>query len=118
MTTLTAAEKRENKKTALDILERVRAEITSGNALLLINAEFGKGQTDYYRALLTYTNKDEKTDYAHLTWAISKVFGYTLKDRNGFWCLAIGGGGYSKADEIARSLAQYYGIERVRYERS
>jgi hypothetical protein len=118
MATLTAAEKRENKKTALDILESVRAEITSGNALLLINAELGKGQTDYFRALLTYQNKDGKTDYAHLTWAISKVFGYTLKDRNGFWCLAIGGGNYSKSDAIANDLAQYYRMDRVRYERS
>jgi hypothetical protein len=118
MTTATAAEKRADKETALHTLESVRREITSGNALLLINAELGKGTTDYFRALLTYTNKDGKTDYAHLTWAISKVFGYTLKDRNGFWCLAIGGGGYSKADQIARSLAQYYGIDRVRYERN
>jgi hypothetical protein len=118
MTTQTATEKRADKQTATWTLESVREQVTSGNALLLINAELGKGETDYFRALLTYTNKDGKTDYAHLTWAISKIFGYTLRDRNGFWCLAIGGGGYSKADEIARSLAQYYGIERVRYERS
>lgn len=118
MTTQTAAEKREDRQTALDILESVREQITNGNALLLINAELGKGATDYFRALLTYTNKEGRTDYAHLTWAISKVFGYTLKDRNGFWCLAIYGGGYSKADEIARSLANHYQIDRVRYERS
>ena len=118
MTTQTAAEKREDRQTALDILERVREEITSGNALLLISAEFRPSSMDYYRALLTYTNRDGRTDAAHLTWAISKVFGYTLKDRNGFWCLAIGGGGYSKADEIARSLANHYQIDRVRYERN
>jgi hypothetical protein len=118
MTTQTAAEKRQDRTIALDILESVREEITSGNALLLINAELGKGSTDYFRALLTYTNKDGRTDSAHLTWAISKLFGYTLKDRNGFWCLAIGGGGFSKSDEIARSLANHYQIDRVRYERS
>jgi hypothetical protein len=118
MTTQTAAEKREDRQTALDILESVREQITNGHALLLINAELGKGTTDYFRALLTYTNKDGRTDYAHLTWAISKVFGYTLKDKNGFWCLAIGGGGFSKSDQIARSLANHYQIDRVRYERS
>lgn len=118
MTTQTATEKRQDKQTALDILESVREQITNGNALLLINAELGKGATDYFRALLTYTNKEGRTDSAHLTWAISKAFGYSLKDRNGFWCLAIYGGGYSKSDEIARSLADYYGIDRVRYERN
>ena len=118
MTTQTATEKRADKKTGKNILESVRKEITSGNALLLINAELGKGSTDYFRALLTYQNQENQTDYQHLTWAISKVFGYTLKDRNGFWCLAIGGGGFSKSDEIARSLANYYGLDRVRYERS
>jgi hypothetical protein len=118
MTTQTAAEKREDRQTALDILESVREQITSGNALLLINAELGKGSTDYFRALLTYTNEDGRTDYAHLTWAIAKVFGYTLKDRNGFWCLALGGGGYGKAEAIADSLARYYGIDRVRFERN
>jgi hypothetical protein len=43
MTTQTAAEKREDRQTALDILESVREQITNGNALLLINAELGKG---------------------------------------------------------------------------
>jgi hypothetical protein len=114
----TATYKREDAATALDTLERYREEITNENALLIITAEMGKGETDYFRALLTYTNKDGRTDYAHLTWAIAKLLGYSLRDRGGYWYLAIGGGGYSKTDEIARSLADYYGIERVRYERN
>jgi len=114
----TATEKKQDLKLALDTLEAHREEITSGNALLLISSELGKGATDYFRALLTYQNKNGQTDYAHLTWAIAKAFNYTLKDRAGYWFLAIGGGGYSKSDEIARSLANYYGIERVRYERN
>jgi hypothetical protein len=116
--TITAKEKREDQKIALDILERVREETTSGNALLLISAELGKGETDYLRALLTYTNKDGRTDSAHLTWALAKVFGYSLRERAGYWFIAMGGGGYSKPDEIARALANYYGIERIRYERN
>jgi hypothetical protein len=79
------AEKRENKKAAIETLERVREQITSGNALLLISAEMGAGETDYFRALLTYQNKDGRTDYAHLTWAISEVFGYRLRDRYGYY---------------------------------
>jgi len=114
----TTAEKREDEQRARDILETVREEITSGNALLLISAELGKGETDYLRALLTYTNKDGRTDYAHLTWAVAKLFGYSLRDRAGYWFIAMGGGGYSKPDEIARALANYYGIDRVRYERN
>ena len=114
----TATEKREDEQRARDILEQVREEITSGNALLLISAELGKGETDYLRALLTYSNKDGRTDYAHLTWAVAKLFGYSLRDRAGYWFIAMGGGGYSKPDEIARALANYYGIERIRYERN
>jgi hypothetical protein len=114
----TTAEKREDEQRARDILETVREEITSGNALLLISAELGKGETDYLRALLTYSNKDGRTDYAHLTWAVAKLFGYSLRERAGYWFIAMGGGGYSKPDEIARTLASYYGIERVRYERN
>jgi hypothetical protein len=114
----TATEKREDAATARDTLERYREEITSENALLIITAEIGKGETDYLRALLTYTNTDGRTDHAHLTWAIAKLLGYSLRDRGGSWYLAIGGGGYSKTDEIARALAHYYGIERVRYERN
>jgi hypothetical protein len=114
----TTAEKREDEQRARDILEQVREEITSGNALMLISAELGKGETDYLRALLAYTNKDGRTDYAHLTWAIAKLLGYSLRDRAGYWFIAMGGGGYSKPDEIARALANYYGIERIRYERN
>lgn len=114
----TTAEKREDEQRAREILETVREEITSGNALLLISAELGKGETDYLRALLTYTNKDGRTDYAHLTWAVAKLFEYSLRDRAGYWYIAMGGGGYSKPDEIARALANFYGIERVRYERN
>jgi hypothetical protein len=114
----TATDKKADIATALDTLERYREEITSGNALLIITAEIGKGQTDYFRALLTYTNKDGRTDSAHLTWAMAKLFGYSLRDRGGYWYLAIGGGGYSKTDAIAYSLGNYFNIERIRYERN
>ena len=114
----TATEKKQDTARALEILESYRAEITSGNGLILMSAEYGKGATDYFRVLLAYTNKDGRTDYAHLTWAIAQIFRYSLRDRGGYWFLALGGGGYSKTDAIADSLAQYYGIERVRYERN
>ena len=112
----TTAEKREDQQRARDILEQVRKEITSGNALLLISPELGKGETDYLRALLVYTMEDGRTASYHLTWSIAKLFGYSLRDRAGYWFIAMGGGGYSKPDEIARTLASYYGIDRVRYE--
>jgi hypothetical protein len=114
----TTAEKKEDQQRARDILEQVREEITSGNALLLISAELGKGETDYLRALLAYTMADGRTSSWNLTWAIAKFFSYSLRERAGYWFIAMGGGGYSKADEIARALASYYGIERVRYERN
>ncbi len=116
MATATAAEKREDLKIALDALERYREEITSQNALVMISGDYRRTETDYFRVSLAFTNKGGRTDLAHLTWHIAKAFGYSLRDRGGYWFIAMGGGGYSKPDEIARSLARFYGIDRVRYE--
>lgn len=114
----TTAEKKQDTLLALDILESNRADITSGNGLVLMSAEYGKGVTDYFRVILAYTNKDGRTDYAHLTWAIAQICGYSLRDRGGYYFLAVGGGGYSKTDAIADSLARHYGMKRIRYERN
>lgn len=112
----TTAEKLKDKALALDTLERYREEITSGRALLLISQELGKGMTDYLRISLSYQDDQGKAQLAHFTWAIAKQFGYTVRDRSGYWYLAISGYGYSKPDEIARDLASFYKIDRVRYE--
>ena len=116
--TQTKAEKLADLARGVDILNVHAEEIRSGNALVLISTEYGKGVTDYLRASVVYTDKDGTTQRSHLTWAIAKALGYSLRDRNGYWFISISGGGYSKADEIARSLANFYGIDRVRYEQN
>lgn len=111
----TKQEKKEDQERALWILESVREEITSGNGLVSITTDYGKSITDYLRVSVFYTKGGEVIQ-SHLTWAVAKQFGYSLRDRNGRWYLAISGGGYSKSYEIALSLARYYGIEKIRYE--
>jgi hypothetical protein len=111
----TKTEKLQDQERALWILESVREEITSGNGLVSITTDYGKGITDYLRVSVFYT-KDGEVRQSHLTWAIAKQFGYSLRDRSGRWYLAISGGGYSKSYEIALSLARYYGVEKIRYE--
>jgi hypothetical protein len=111
----TKTEKLEDQERSLWILESVREEITSGNGLVSITTDYGKGITDYLRVSVFYT-KDGEVIQSHLTWAIAKQFGYSLRDRNGRWYLAISGGGYSKSYEIALSLARFYGVEKIRYE--
>lgn len=107
----------QDKQHALDILESFADKIQSDKALLLITQELGKGQTDYLRVMITYQTPDYPHPLVlHLTWAMAKHFGYSLRDRNGRWYLAIGGGGFSKPDELARTLANYYQVERIRYE--
>lgn len=101
-----------------EILDYYAPQIQDGSALLLISQDVGKGLTDYLRVQLAYTDTDGKTQTAHFTWAVSKLFGYSLRDRNGYYYLAISGYGYSKADEIARSIARFYGVDRVRYEQN
>jgi hypothetical protein len=111
----TTTEKLQDQARALDILESVREEITSGNGLVSITTDYGKGITDYLRVSVFYS-KDGEVRQSHLTWAIAKQYGYSLRDRSGRWYLAISGGGYSKSYEIALSLARYYGVEKIRYE--
>lgn len=112
----TATEKRQDREDALAVLEKYRQEVESGNALFLIHAEYGKGETDFFRVQIIYTDNG-KNHLSHLTWHIGKAFGYSLRERTGTrWYLAIRGGNFSKSDEIARTLANFYGVERVRYE--
>jgi len=118
MATQTKAEKQEDQQRAREILDAYAPYVQDESALLLISQEVGKGLTDYLRVQLAYTDKDGKTQTAHFTWAVGKIFGHSLRDRNGYHYLAISGYGYSKADEIARSLAMIYGVARVRYEQN
>lgn len=113
--TLTKTEKVQEREMALYILKNHASDITEGGALLLISQELGKGVTDYYRVTLAY-RREHQINQAHLTWAIGKALGFSLRDRNSQWYLAIHGGNFSKPDEIARALASFYGVERVRYE--
>jgi hypothetical protein len=112
----TTTEKQQDKAYAVDILTNLAGSIRDGKALVQISTEYGKGITDYLRVSIAYPNQAGEVQNAHLTWAIAKIFGYSLRDRNGRWYLAISGGGYSKAYEIANSLARYFQIERIRYE--
>lgn len=117
----TATEKRLDRERALATLEEYRQEVESGNALFLISTEYGKGETDFLRVQIVYTEDDKekdksKTEISHLTWHTAKAFGYRLRDRNGGrWYIAMGGGGYSKSYEIALALADFYGVEQIRY---
>lgn len=118
----TTTEKKQDLAHAQAVLEQYRQEVESGNALFLISTEYGKGETDFLRVQIVYTEHDKekdtsKTNLSHLTWHIGKAFGYSLRERTGTrWYLAIRGGNFSKSDEIARTLANFYGVERVRYE--
>lgn len=116
MATLTKAEKKADQQRAREILDYYAPQIQDETALLLISQEIGKGLTDYLRVQLAYSDGRGNIQTAHLTWAIAQIFGYSLRDRNGYSYLAISGYGYSKPDEIARSLAMIYGVARVRYE--
>lgn len=94
------------------------AEHFRAGGLLLVSADYGSGATDYFKLsvaeLGAYWNGAQTI--SHLTWAVAKVFDYSLRDRHGYWHLAIYGGGYSKPDQLARALAGYYGLDRIRYE--
>ena len=118
--TTKAAERAADIERATWTLDKLREHFTGGG-LLLVSATYGTGATDYFRATAV-TAYEMNTIYTgsqttwNLTWAMSKVFGYSLRDRNGYWHLALAGGGYSKPDELAQTLADYYGLDRVRYE--
>lgn len=114
----TLTEKDQDKYLAWDILKAPREAVQADDYVLLISQELGRGSTDYLRVSIVYKGRDGKLANSHLTWAIAKAFGYSLRDRSGSWYLAINGGNYSKPDEVARDLAKFYGVERVRYERN
>lgn len=113
----TATEKRQDFQMAIDILNNHKSDLLEDGALLLISQELGKGATDYYRVTLAY-QRNHQINLSHLTWAIGKALGFSLRDRNGYWYLAINGGGYSKPDSIQYALADFFGVDRYafRYE--
>jgi hypothetical protein len=116
----TALIKREDLQRAHYLLDTadtgVREHLSSGG-LLLVSAHYGKSITDYYRlAIVTVDGLRIEQRVTHLTWAFSQVFGYRLRDIAGLQYLAVSGGGYSKPDELADTLARYYGLERIRCE--
>lgn len=116
MATKTKAEKQQDQQLARETLDAYAKYIQDGSAMLMISQEVGKGLTDYLRVQLVYPDFDGKVQTAFFTWAVAQIFGHTLRSRNGYMYLAISGYGYSKADEIARSLAMIYGVARIRYE--
>jgi hypothetical protein len=115
--TTTTAERKLDQQRALDYLENLRDTLTATNALLIISADWGKGVTDYFRVSTPKIDKFSGESYlSSLTWAFATYFGYRLRDKNGKDYLAINGGNFDKPDEIARTLASFYGVERIRYE--
>lgn len=112
----TKQERLKDLELALETLDRLADNVKNGKSLLLISQEPGKGLTDYLRVTMAHPSSNDGVAISHLTWAIAKAFGYTLRERNGYRYLAIGGYGYSKSYEVADSLAKYYGLERIYYE--
>lgn len=115
MTTTKAAERAADLERATWILDNTAEHFRAGG-LLLVSANYGTGATDYFRTSATAVTNTGAQVILHLTWAMAKVFDYSLRDKHGYWHLAMGGGGYSKPDQLARDLAGYYGLERIRYE--
>jgi hypothetical protein len=100
----------------LDTAETGVREHLSAGGLLLVSAHYGKSITDYYRlAIVTLDGLRIEQRISHLTWAYSQVFGYSLREIAGRDYLAVSGGGFSKPDELADTLARYYGLDRVQY---
>lgn len=93
------------------ILDRQREHFEAGG-LLLVSTDYGTGLTDYLKVSAVITENGRQIALS-LTWAMAKVFGYRLRDRNGYWHLAVSGYGYSKEDQLARELANYYGLARI-----
>lgn len=112
----TKQQKLDDLNLALETLDRAKEHLKGRKSLLLISQEQGKGLTDYLRVALVHPSCCEDLVTSHLTWAIAKAFGYSLRERNGYWYLAISGYGYSKPYEVADSLAKHYGLERIYYE--
>lgn len=101
---------------ALEVLENHRVEL-SGGELLLITQTLGSGLTDYYRVFATYQElAPSETRVSNITWPVAVALGYPLRDRGGYWHIAISGGNFSKPYEIASRLASFYGIDQLNYE--
>lgn len=107
----TKEETREDLERAEWILNNLREHFSAGG-LLLVSVDYGSGLTDYLKVSAVITEHGRQIRRT-LTWALAKVFGYSLRDRNGYWNLAVSGYGYSKPDQLARELANYYGLENI-----
>lgn len=107
----TKAETLKDLEHARAILDGAREHLGSGG-LLLFEIDYGTGLTDYLRAV-TIQNGYNRQLVTHLTWAMAKVFGYSLRYKAGNRHLAISGYGYSKQDQLSRELANYYGLDRI-----
>ena len=110
----TKEEQRRDQDHALKILENERQHLAAGGLLIFV-ADYGSGQTDYYRAVTARHYYGRET-LSHLTWAIGTAFGYGLRDKNGRWYLAVSGGNFSKTDQLARDLAAYYGLKEINHD--
>lgn len=99
-----------NYRCALEVLDNYRAQITEGTALVMVHTELGRGQTDYLRVIVC-TIEHGRVEQVNLTWALGHALGYALRDRHGYWHLAISGGGYSKSFEVVYALANHYGVD-------
>lgn len=113
----TSFEKTQDRITALASLESLRGSVEKGEGVLLISADFGKGETDFFKLSFVSNDAHGRVYVSHITWALAKVAGYRLADRKGSWFIGIGGGNFSKFDEIADTLARFYGVASVRWER-
>jgi hypothetical protein len=108
-------ERQKSVKLANDTLEQLRSYVKNDEVLFLVSMELGKGHTDYLRVMATYKGENGPR-MSHLTWQVGKAFDYSLRDRKGRWYLALDGGNFDKPDEIARCLAYFYNVERLKYE--
>ena len=106
-------QRRKDLERATFVMDRTRESIAAGCPVLIV-PEYGSGQTDYFRVSIVTTG--ERPVVLSLTWAIGQLYGYALRDKGNGWHLAISGGNFSKPDQLARDLAAYYGLERIRYE--
>lgn len=118
--TTKAAERAADLERATWTLDKLRGHF-EGGGLLLVSITYGTGATDYLKAVAvtsyeinTFWNGAQTT--WNLTWAMAKVFGYSLRDKHGYWHVAMDGGNYGKPEQLAQDLAGYYGLDRVRYQ--
>lgn len=109
----TKAETAAQLETAHLILDRLRDHFRDGG-ILFVSQELGTGQTDYLKVFAVIPGPGMQI-VSNLTWAIAQVFGYKLRDRSGYWHLAINGGNFSKPGEVARLLQNYYGLSDLNH---